>query len=219
MTGRVLFGRNREVLPVGCRTKSIGVRSRAMASTAATMHPEYVRAKNPGKIVRKIATRVALIVVSIIVIVWIVFPFFWADPELDQTRSRHLGSKWIPWVRFEPQGLIPGCGSGTSAKCGVGCSPARRSAWAGRRWQPRSACRPPTPSPASGSATGDAASDQLLTLSQRIMNSPVVFAPPIFVLARWLGYSTQFRPGSARGHVQCPLRGFDDEPDVPRRAG
>lgn len=156
-----------------------------MASAAATVHPEYVRAENPGKIARKIATRLALIVVSVIVIVWIAFPFYWAFLNSIKPAVDTFGSKWIPWVQFEPRldtwtrvwdirevrrGLF------TSATIGlVGATLA-------------TALGVPAAYAISRFRFGDRGNMALTNwfLSQRIM-PPVIFAPPIFILARTLG--------------------------------
>lgn len=156
-----------------------------MATAAATVRPEYVRAANPGKTARKIATRVALIVVSVIVVVWIAFPFYWAFLNSIKPAVDTFGSKWIPWVQFEPRldtwtrvwdirevrrGLL------TSATIGLaGATLATAlgvpAAYAIARFR-------------FGDKGNMAITNWFLT--QRIM-PPVIFAPPIFILARAFG--------------------------------
>ncbi|MBA2595973.1 MAG: carbohydrate ABC transporter permease [Chloroflexota bacterium] len=155
------------------------------AASARPVHPEYVRAQNPGKTARKIATRIALIVVSAIVIVWIAFPFYWAFLNSIKPAVDTFGSKWIPWVQFEPrldtwqrvwsirevrQGLL------TSATIGLGGATLATAfgvpaAYAIARFR--------------FGTKGNMAMTNWF-LSQRIM-PPVIFAPPIFILARTLG--------------------------------
>jgi multiple sugar transport system permease protein len=156
-----------------------------MASATATVHPEYVRAANPVKTARRVATRLVMIVVSLIVVVWIAFPFYWAFLNSIKPAVDTFGSKWIPWVQFEPRldtwarvwdirevrrGLL------TSATIGLGGATLATAlgvpaAYAIARFR-----------------FGNSG-NMLLTnwfLSQRIL-PPVIFAPPIFVLARLVG--------------------------------
>ena len=156
-----------------------------MVSAAATVSPTYVRAKNPGRTARKIATRVTLLVVSVIVVIWIVFPFYWAFLNSIKPAVDTFGSKWIPWVQFEPrldtwrrvwdirevrQGLL------TSAAIGLGGATLAiafgvPAAYAIARFR-----------------YGNKGNMVITNwfLSQRIL-PPVIFAPPIFILARALG--------------------------------
>ena len=156
-----------------------------MASAVATAQPVYVRAKNPGRTARRIATRITLLALSAIVVVWIAFPFYWAILNSIKPAVDTFGSKWIPWVQFEPrldtwlriwdipevrQGLL------TSAAIGLGGATLAivlgvPAAYAVARFRL--------------GKTGNAVLTNWF-LSQRIM-PPVIFAPPIFILARALG--------------------------------
>ncbi|MCA9878200.1 MAG: carbohydrate ABC transporter permease [Thermomicrobiales bacterium] len=156
-----------------------------MASAAATAYPTYVRKQSPGSIVRKVLTRLLLLIVSLIVVVWIAFPFYWAFLNSIKPAIDTFGGKWIPWVQFEPQlgtwlrvwdirevrrGLI------TSATIGLGGATLATvlgvpAAYAIARFR------------------FGRMGNMLLTnwfLSQRILPA-VIFAPPIFILARALG--------------------------------
>lgn len=156
-----------------------------MASTAATVYPTYVRKRSPGSIARSILTKLLLLIVSIIVVVWIAFPFYWAFLNSIKPAIDTFGGKWIPWVQFEPQlgtwlrvwdirevrrGLM------TSATIGLGGATLATllgvpAAYAIARFR------------------FGRMGNMLLTnwfLSQRILPA-VIFAPPIFILARALG--------------------------------
>lgn len=155
-----------------------------MASAAAAQ-PAYGRAVNPGKVVRKIAIRLILAIVSVIVIVWIAFPFYWAFLNSIKPAIDTFGGKWIPWVQFEPRldtwarvwdirevrrGLL------TSATIGLGGATLAvalgvPAAYAIARFR--------------FGGSGNAVLTNWF-LSQRIL-PPVIFAPPIFILARALG--------------------------------
>ncbi len=154
-------------------------------SAAAPVHRTYVRAQNPGRAARRIATRLALLVVSAIVIVWIVFPFYWAFLNSIKPAVDTFGSKWIPWLQFEPsvdtwrrvwdvrevRGALV-----TSAAIGLGGATLAialgvPAAYAIARFR-------------YGNKGNVAITNWFL--SQRIM-PPVIFAPPIFILARSLG--------------------------------
>lgn len=156
-----------------------------MATAAATVPQTYVRAQNPGKVARKILTQILLLVVGIIVFIWIAFPFYWAFLNSIKPAVDTFGGKLIPWVQFEPrldtwsrvlairevrQGLI------TSATIGLGGATLAiafgvPAAYAIARFR-------------FGNKGNMAITNWFL--SQRIM-PPVIFAPPIFVLARTLG--------------------------------
>jgi multiple sugar transport system permease protein len=157
----------------------------ATLSTAAAVHPEFVRAKNPGRMARRIASRITLLVVSVIVLIWIVFPFYWAFLNSVKPAVDTFGSKWIPWLQFEPrldtwlrvwdirevrQGLL------TSATIGLGGATMAI------------ALGVPAAYAISRFRFGNAGNAVMTNwfLSQRIL-PPVIFAPPIFVLARAVG--------------------------------
>ncbi|MBL8126051.1 MAG: carbohydrate ABC transporter permease [Chloroflexia bacterium] len=130
-------------------------------------------------------SRLLIFVVSVIVVIWIAFPFYWAFLNSIKPAVDTFGGKWIPWVQFEPQlgtwlrvwdirevrrGLM------TSATIGLGGATLATvlgvpAAYAIARFR--------------FGNTGN----MFLTnwfLSQRIMPA-VIFAPPIFILARALG--------------------------------
>lgn len=156
-----------------------------MVSAAATDQPRFVRTKSPGYVARKFATRLLLILFSIVVLVWIAFPFYWAFLNSIKPAVDTFGGRLIPWVQFEPQ-------LGT---------------WA-RVWDIREVRRGLMTSAAIGLGGATLATvlgvpaayaiarfrfgksgNMFMTnwfLSQRIM-PPVIFAPPIFILARALG--------------------------------
>ncbi|MFN8674951.1 MAG: carbohydrate ABC transporter permease [Thermomicrobiales bacterium] len=156
-----------------------------MASAAATAPVQYTRPTSTGSTVRKFLSRLLIFVVSVIVVIWIAFPFYWAFLNSIKPAVDTFGGKWIPWVQFEPQlgtwlrvwdirevrrGLM------TSATIGLGGATLATvlgvpAAYAIARFR--------------FGNTGN----MFLTnwfLSQRIMPA-VIFAPPIFILARALG--------------------------------
>ena len=156
-----------------------------MASVAATAQPQYVRKDSPGVVARKYLTKLALLVISVIVVVWIVFPFYWAFLNSIKPAADTFGGKLIPWVQFQPgldawarvwdrrevrSGLL------TSATIGLGGATLATvlgvpAAYAIARFR------------------FGKSGNMFLTnwfLSQRIMPA-VIFAPPIFILARALG--------------------------------
>jgi multiple sugar transport system permease protein len=155
-----------------------------MASVAATQSGSG-RAVNPGKVIRKIAIRLLLAFVSVVVVVWIAFPFYWAFLNSIKPAIDTFGGKWIPWVQFEPRldtwarvwdirevrrGLL------TSATIGLGGATLSvalgvPAAYAIARFR--------------FGRSGNAVLTNWF-LSQRIL-PPVIFAPPIFILARALG--------------------------------
>jgi multiple sugar transport system permease protein len=156
-----------------------------MATAAGTMQQPYVRAESPGRTARKVLTRILMVVVSVIVIVWIAFPFYWAFLNSIKPAVDTFSNKWIPWVQFEPRldtwgrvwdirevrrGLV------TSATIGLGGATLATvlgvpAAYAIARFR--------------FGRSGNMALTNWF-LSQRIM-PPVIFAPPIFILARTLG--------------------------------
>lgn len=156
-----------------------------MASAAATAPVQYTRPTSTGATVRKVLSRLLIFVVSVIVVIWIAFPFYWAFLNSIKPAVDTFGGKLIPWVQFEPQigtwarvwdirevrqGLL------TSATIGLGGATLATvlgvpAAYAIARFR--------------FGNTGN----MFLTnwfLSQRIMPA-VIFAPPIFILARALG--------------------------------
>lgn len=156
-----------------------------MASAAATAPVPYIRPTSPGSVARKWLTKLLIFAVSLMVVVWIAFPFYWAFLNSIKPAVDTFGGKWIPWVQFEPQlgtwarvwdirevrrGLM------TSATIGLGGATLATllgvpAAYAISRFR------------------FGRSGNMFLTnwfLSQRILPA-VIFAPPIFILARALG--------------------------------
>jgi len=134
---------------------------------------------------RSLLTRIVIAAAMIVVLIWVLFPFYWALLNSIKHPGDTFGAKWLPWVQFQPtlenwQGTLEireireallnstiiGVGGATLAL--VLGAPA---AYALARFtfnRPRNS------------------SLSTWFLSQRIM-PPVIFVPPFFLIFRNLG--------------------------------
>lgn len=133
----------------------------------------------------RLVSRGIVTLVGIVVVIWIAFPFYWAILNSIKPAVDTFGNKWIPWLQFDPNiatwqrvleirevrramfnSAVIGLG-GASLAVLLGVP----AAYAISRFR------------------FGTKGNVFLTnwfLSQRIM-PPVIFAPPIFILARALG--------------------------------
>ena len=156
-----------------------------MASAVATMPQFAPNPKRPGAVVKKIVTNALLLAVCVVVFVWLTFPFYWAVLNSIKPMADTFGGKLIPWLQFSPTldawGRVwarPDVRAGlmTSATIGLGGATLATllgvpAAYAIARFR--------------FGETGNMFMTNWF-LSQRIM-PPVIFAPPIYILARALG--------------------------------
>lgn len=129
--------------------------------------------------------RIVIGVIMAVVLIWVLFPFYWALLNSIKHPGDTFGAKWLPWIQFQPtldnwrstldirevrqallNSTIIGVG-GASLAIALGAP----AAYALARFQFKR--------PNNGSLT-------TWFLSQRIM-PPVIFVPPFFLLFRQFG--------------------------------
>jgi multiple sugar transport system permease protein len=138
-----------------------------------------------GKLARRALAGIAMAVVVLVVTVWLAFPFYWAILNAIKPETDIWGNRFIPWLQFEPtlrtirrvmeirevrsslwnSAVIGFGGASIALLLGV------PAAYGVARFT-------------YGRVSGSQMTNWFL--GQRIM-PPVIFAPPIFILARALG--------------------------------
>lgn len=175
-----------------------------MASAAATMPQFTPNPKSPTKKAKEVATNILLLAICIVVFVWLTFPFYWAVLNSIKPMADTFGNKFIPWLQFTPTldawvrvWARPDVRAGlqTSATIGLGGATLATllgvpAAYAIARFK--------------FGETGNMFMTNWF-LSQRIM-PPVIFAPPIYILARALGlFDTVFALVLLAGTFNIPF--------------
>ncbi|MGH2534346.1 MAG: carbohydrate ABC transporter permease [Thermomicrobiales bacterium] len=56
----------------------------------------------PSRTLGRIATNGVIVATLIVVLIWVLFPFYWAFLNSIKFAGDTFGSKWIPFVQFEP---------------------------------------------------------------------------------------------------------------------